>query len=61
MTTEADILGRPPVMKPLQRPEERAEPDWRGEHLISRRPVQRLGAKFTLANAVRAARRKGKS
>ena len=37
MTTEADILGRPPAMKPIERTDLEVAPtatDWRGEHFL---------------------------
>ncbi|MDG3089188.1 hypothetical protein P7F88_25330 [Vibrio hannami] len=34
MTTEADILGRPPVMRPLPAPDVDTSDDWKGESLI---------------------------
>lgn len=42
MTSRQDILGRPPVMRPIQDDEIiRFEDDWRGEHLIKIEPVNR--------------------
>ena len=37
MTTEADILGRPPAMKPIEKTDLDVAPDgvdWRGEHFL---------------------------
>lgn len=56
MTTEADILGRPPVMKPPVEPEPEVQEDWMGERLIRCQRVKRIGNKFTVENA----KRKGK-
>lgn len=44
MTEQIDILGRPPIMKPVILEERQPEPDtqdWRGEHLITRVPKAR--------------------
>lgn len=57
MTTQADILGRPPVMKARPEPADRPDPNWKGEHLIRNAKVHRLGNKFTVENAMRKAMR----
>lgn len=61
MTNHADILGRPPKMKP--RPEIEPEPqqDWTGEHLIRSRRAKRMGNKFTVQNARRKAYKRRKA
>lgn len=61
MTFSTDILGRPPIMKPRQEPEEQHDPDWKGEKFISSRAYSRMGNKFTLSNVLRKARKKVRS
>lgn len=60
MTDETDILGRPPVMEPIEHPEPPVEvdDDWRGEHFWKVPRSPRGGAvrhlKTTKVNARRA-------
>ena len=59
MTTEADILGRPPAMKPIERTDLDVAPattDWRGEHLlrVPKVPQGGMNMKTSKADAKRA-------
>lgn len=41
MTDTVDLLGRPPIMRPLPHPEITFEEDWKGEHHILNVPLNR--------------------
>lgn len=61
MTNQADILGRPPKMKPRPKADDEPVQDWTGEHLIRNRRVKRIGNKFSVQNAQRKAYKRRKA
>jgi hypothetical protein len=42
-------LGRPPVMRPNEKPEPEVGANWRGEHLIRIKPVPHGGGRYAVA------------
>lgn len=60
MTDVTDILGRPPIMRPLADPEICFDDDWSGEHFIRDVPLANQGKAGTEGRQTkRPARRAG--